>query len=99
MVGNILLLMVILYKKGFGRKAADEQYVAYLHGISQLPGCPRYTGDIITLYTCLQIIPIENSTMLGAVQFMVDFRGMHFNAKKALYINFQKYASIFVRQC
>ena len=26
---------------------------------------------------------------------MVDFRGMKFNAKKALYINFQNHASIF----
>ena len=33
--------------------------------------------------------------MLGATQFMVDFRLIHFKAKKALYINFQNHASIF----
>ena len=33
--------------------------------------------------------------MLGAAQFVLDFQGMHFNAKKALYINFQKNASFF----
>ena len=33
--------------------------------------------------------------MLGASQLTVDFRGMNFNTKKALCINFQKHASIF----
>ena len=33
--------------------------------------------------------------MLGAAQLMADFQGIHFNIKKALYINFQKHASIF----
>ena len=33
--------------------------------------------------------------MLGAAQFMVHFQEMHFNAKKALYINIKKHASIF----
>ena len=33
--------------------------------------------------------------MLGEAQFMIDFQGMHFNAKKAFYINFQKHASMF----
>ena len=30
-------------------------------------------------------------------QFIIDFRGIHFNAKEDLSINFQKYASIFCR--
>ena len=33
--------------------------------------------------------------MLVEAQFMVEFQGIHFNAKKALYINFQKRALIF----
>ena len=36
-----------IIKKGFDCKSAVEQYVAYLHGLSQIPGCPRYTGDRI----------------------------------------------------
>ena len=35
--------------------------------------------------------------MLGASKFMVYFWGMHFNKKKALYINFKKRASIFCK--
>ena len=35
--------------------------------------------------------------MLGVAQLMVDLQGMHFNAKKDLYINFQKHASIFCK--
>ena len=35
--------------------------------------------------------------MLGEAQLMVDFRGMHCNARKPLYINFQKHASIFCK--
>ena len=87
-----------IIKKGFDREAAVGRSVAYLHGLFQITSCPRYSGDRITSCTCLKIIPIENIAMLGAAKFMVDFRQMHFNAKKALYINFQKYASIFVRQ-
>ena len=85
-------------KKGFDRESDFERCVTYLHGIYQLPGCTRYTGDRITSCTCLQILPIENNAMLGAVQFMVYFRGMHFNEKKDLYINIQKHASIFYRE-
>ena len=33
--------------------------------------------------------------MLGAAQFMVDFRGMHLNTKKSLYINYQNHVSVF----
>ena len=36
--------------------------------------------------------------MLGSAQFMVDFRGMHFNAKKDLYINFHKHALTFCKE-
>ena len=36
--------------------------------------------------------------MLGEAQFMIDFQGMHFNAKKAFYINFQKHASMFCKE-
>ena len=36
-----------IIKKGFDRKAAAEQCLAYLHDLSQLPGCLRYTGDVI----------------------------------------------------
>ena len=71
--------------------------MAYLRGLYQLAGCPIYTGDIVIACTCLKIVPIYNNTMLGAAQFMVDFQGMHFNAKKALYVNFQKHASIFCK--
>ena len=34
---------VDIIKKGFDCKAAVELCVAYLHGLSQLLGCPRYT--------------------------------------------------------
>ena len=84
-----------IIKKGFGRKAAVERCVTYLHGSYQVPGCPRYTCDIIILCTCLKLLPIDNNAMLVAAQFIVDFRGMHFKSKKALYIIFQKHASIF----
>ena len=69
--------------------------MAYLHAISQIPGFPRYTGDIIISCTLLKILPIEKDELLEAAQFMVDFRLMHFNADKDLYINFQNLASIF----
>ena len=88
-----------IIKKLFNCGAYVKLCVAYLHVLSQLRGCPRYTGDIITLCTCLQLIPIDNNRMLGADKFMVDFRGIYFNANKALYINFHNHASIFVRQC
>ena len=84
-----------IIKKGFGRKSAVEQCVAYLHSLSQLTVCPRYTGDLITSCTWLQLILVDNNTMCGAAQFMVDFQGMHSSAKKAIYINFQNHASIF----
>ena len=69
--------------------------MTYLHDLYQIPRCTRYTGDRITSCTCLQLILIENNTILGSAQFMFDFQGMHFNAKKYLYINFQKHASTF----
>ena len=69
--------------------------MAYLHVLSQLPGCPKYTGDRITSCTLLQILPIDNNDILEAAQFVVDFWQVHFNANKSLYINFQKHASIF----
>ena len=71
-------------KKVFDHESVFEWCVAYLYGIYQLPGCPRYTGDIITSCNCLQLLPIYNNTMLGSAQFMVDLRGIHFNAKKDL---------------
>ena len=40
---------------------------------------------------------IENNAMLGVAKFMVDFLGMHWNTKKALYINFKTHASIFCK--
>ena len=86
-------------KKGFDRKAAVEKFRAYLHDLFQLPGYPRYTGDRIILCTWLQLLPIDNNAMLGAAQFMIHFPGIHFNTTNALYIKFQKHASIFVRQC
>ena len=52
---------------------------------------------MITSCTCFKILTIENNSMLVAAQFMVYFRGMHFNVKKDLYINFQKHASIFCK--
>ena len=88
-----------IIKKGFDCKSAVEQYVAYLHGLSQIPGCPRYTGDRIKSCTWLQLLPIDNNEMLESEQFMVYFWWMHLKAKKAFYINFQKHASIvFVKQ-
>ena len=81
-----------IIKKGFDLEAIIEWCVAFLHGFSQLPDCPRYTIHIITLRTYLQRLPIYNNDMLVAVKFMVDFQRMHFNAKKNLYINFQKHA-------
>ena len=48
-----------IVKKGFDREAAIERCVAYLHGLSQLTGCPRYTGDRIALFDLLKILPIE----------------------------------------
>ena len=87
-----------IINKGFDRKASVEKCVAYLNVISQLTGCPRYTGDIITLRTLLKKLSIDNNDMLGAAQFMVDSRGMHFNSKTSLYINFQKNASIFCKE-
>ena len=73
-----------IIKKGFDSKTAIERCVAYLHVLYQLPVCTRYTNEIITLCICLRIIPIDNNAMLGEAQFMVEFRGMHFNAQKAL---------------
>ena len=61
-----------IIKKGSGREVAVDLCMAYPHGLSQLPVCPRYTGDIITSCTCLKYIHIDNNAMLGAVQFMVD---------------------------
>ena len=77
-----------IIKKGFHWEAAVEWCVTYLHGLSQLPGCPRYNGDRITSCTCLQLLHIDKNEMLGAEQFMFDFQGMHFNSKKALYIKY-----------
>ena len=88
-----------IIKERFDCEATVEQCMSYLHGISQLPSYTRYTGDRIILCTCLQLLPIENNAMLEAKIIMVDFLGMHFNANKALYINFQKHDSIFVRKC
>ena len=69
--------------------------MAYLHGIFQLPGCPRYNGGKITSCTCFKIIHINNNAMLRAPRWMVDFQGMHFNVRKSLYIHFQNHHSIF----
>ena len=84
-----------IIKMGFDREYDVE--VAYLHDLSQITGCPGFTVDIISLFTWLQILPINNISMLGAAQFMVDFQGVHFNAKNALYIIFHKHASIFCK--
>ena len=81
----------------FGRKAAVEWCVAYLHGFYWLPGCPTYTGYIITSGTCLQLLHIDNNTMFGAAQLMADLRGGNFNTNKALYINFQNHATFFCK--
>ena len=62
-----------IINKGFDCKAADERFVAYLNNLSQIMGCPRSTGDIITSCTFLQLIPIENISILVAAQFMVEF--------------------------
>ena len=35
--------------KGFDCEASIERCVAYLHGLYQLTGCPRYISDRITL--------------------------------------------------
>ena len=61
-----------IIKKGLYHKAAVERWVVYLHGISQLPSCPSYTGERITSSTCLQLLHMDNNAMLGAAQFMVD---------------------------
>ena len=87
-----------ILKKGFGRKADVELCVSYLHGLSQLTGCPRYTSDRIISYTCLQLFPIDNNAMLGSSQFMVDFQGMRFNTKKYLYIDFWDHTSGFCKK-
>ena len=86
-----------IIKKEFYREATVEQCLPYLHGLSHIPVCPRYMGDRIILCTCLQILPMDNNAMLVAAQFIVDFRGMHLNTNKDLYINFQKHASIFCK--
>ena len=88
---------VDIIKKGFNREAAVEIFVAYLNGLYQLPGFPRYKSDRITSFTCLQILTIKNNSILGAVQFMVEFQGMHFYTKNDLYIHFHKHASIFCK--
>ena len=89
---------VDIIKKRFDREAAIDQCVVYLHGLSQLPGYPRYNVDRITSCTCLNFFPIDNNAMLGSAQLMVDFRGMRFNANKTLFINFQKHDSIFCKE-
>ena len=43
------------------------------------------------------LLPIYKNYMFVAAKFMVDLQGMHFNAKKALFINFQNHASIFCK--
>ena len=87
-----------IIKNGFDHEAYVDQFMFFPHVLSQLLVCPRYTGDRITSCTCLQILHIDNKEMLGSAQFMVDFRGMHFNAKKSLYINFHNNASIFCKE-
>ena len=94
MLRNILSQKVILLK-GVYRKAAIEKCVDYLHVFSQLLGYPRYTGGVIKLCTCLQLILIDKNAMFGGAQFIVDFQEMCFNTKKTFYIDFQKHASIF----
>ena len=73
-----------IIKKVFDREASVERFVAHLHGLSQIPVCPKYTDDIITSCTWLNILLIYNNTMVGAVQFMVYVQGVHFNEKKYL---------------
>ena len=48
-----------------------------------LPPQSLYIGDRNTSYICLQHLPVDNNTMLGASWFMVDFQEMNLNAKKA----------------
>ena len=48
-----------ILKRGFDQEAAVEQFVAYLHSLSQLPVCPRYTSNIITYFTYFQLLSIE----------------------------------------
>ena len=62
-----------IIKKSFNHKSAVEQCMAYLHGLYQLLVFHIYTGDRITSFTCLKILPIDNNAMLGAAQFMVVF--------------------------
>ena len=88
-----------IIKKGLDRKAAVEWCVAYLHGLYQLPVCPMYTGERITMCNWLKILSIDNNAMLASEKFMVDFRGMHFNAKNTLYINFRSMLQFFVSKC
>ena len=90
-----LVAKVDIIKRRFDREDDFERCVAYSRGLSQLPGCTRYICEIITSCTCLQILHIDNNDMLGAAQFILDFRGMHFNANNAFYINFKNHASVF----
>ena len=55
-----------IIKKGFDRKADVERCMAYLHVISQLPGCHGYTGYIITSCTWLQLLHSDYNAILGA---------------------------------
>ena len=55
-----------IIKKIFYCKAAVDWCVAYLHGLSQITDCPRYTGKIIASCTWLRVFPIENNAILGA---------------------------------
>ena len=55
-----------IIKKGFDHEYVVEICVAYLHGLSQLPFCPRYTGYIIALCTYLKFLSIDNNSMLKA---------------------------------
>ena len=97
MVKNILWQNRDIIKKSFDREAFVVLYMAYLHGLSELPWCPRYIGDINKSRSWLNLLTIYNDAMLGAAQFMLDFLGIHLNSKKSLYIKFQKHASIFCK--
>ena len=88
-----------IIKKFFDHEAAVEKCVAFPHVLSQLLCCLRYTGYRITSCDFLKLLSTDKNSMLGAAQFMIGFQGMHFDAKKALYIHFQKHASIFLRKC
>ena len=68
---------VDIVRKGFGHKADVERFVVYLHGLSQIPSCPRYIDDRIISCTFLQLLILENNAMLGTAQFVIDFRWMH----------------------